>query len=138
FQTIASVRLGYAVILASVVLVAVPCSAGTMSFSVYTDYAQGSSNMKLYMYATTADQSTGCTHSNYTITANIYSPTNRHVASQSAGLQGSTSIDVLEDTGTYSLVTTGTYTCSCMKLSNDALRWTYYKRQHRSRLWAVP
>jgi hypothetical protein len=98
----------------AVVWVAVPCSAGTMSFSVYTDYASGSNAMKLYMYATTADNSTGCTHSGYTITANIYSPTNRHAATQSAGLQGSTSIDVLEDTGIYNLVTTGTYICSCM------------------------
>jgi hypothetical protein len=101
-------------VVCAVLLNASPSYAFTMSFSVYTTSAAGSNETRLYMYATVSDNSSGCVHGSYATTARIVSPTNRTATSQSSGLQASTSILFSGEVGNYSLVTTGSYTCSCI------------------------
>jgi hypothetical protein len=90
--------------------------AGTMNFSVYIDHAagSGSNNTKLYMYSTAYDNSSGCAHSAYSTTARIYSPSGRLGQTTTSGLSASTNLVVGAEYGSYTLVTNGTYNCSCI------------------------
>jgi hypothetical protein len=83
-----------------------------MSFSVYMDTTPGESS--LYMVTSVADNSWGCSHGGYMTTARLTSPSGRTVASQSSGLQASTSLDYNDEYGDYSVATDGSYQCSCI------------------------
>jgi hypothetical protein len=89
-------------------------TSATMSFSVYTAATTGNNETRLYMSASVVDNSQGCSHGNYETTARIVSPSNRTATSTSSGLQASTSIAINAEVGTYQMVTTGCYRCSCI------------------------
>jgi len=83
-----------------------------MNFSVHTDtgYTQG----WVYGNSSVIDLSWGCNHSNYATRTTIYSPSGRSSPAQCSGLQCGASMAVSGEYGTYTVVTTGTYNCSCL------------------------
>jgi hypothetical protein len=87
--------------------------AQTMSFSVYTD-ASSPDDLTLYMTANVVDNSSGCSHGGYTTTAHITSPSGRVAMSTQSGLQSTTSLQILAESGDFQLDTSGQYTCSCI------------------------
>jgi hypothetical protein len=102
-----------AIILAACCAFAQGAAAQTMSFSTYSDAAANSSGV-INMWTTVVDSSSGCSHGNYLTTARVVSPSNRTSSSSSSGLSSSTNLSIDDEWGDYSLVTTGTYQCSCM------------------------
>jgi hypothetical protein len=94
--------------------VATPSYAGVMSFSVYTDGSLNTGVTTFYATVTTSDNSTGCTHGNYTTQLNIYSPSSRHSVANASGLNASASLPINAEYGTYTVSVTGTYLCSCI------------------------
>jgi hypothetical protein len=83
----------------------------SMSFSVYTD-AGVDGGGTITVWSSAEDDSFGCTHSGYAITAHIVSPSGRSSQS-SGGLDASTQLGIDDEFGWYNLYTTGTYYCSC-------------------------
>lgn len=96
-----------------------PCckqrAQGQMSFSVNTGASISQDLSYLYASSTVIDYSWGCSHSSYSTRVTIYSPSGRVASSQSSGLQASVSLATAGEFGTYSIVTTGTYYCSCVR-----------------------
>lgn len=115
-MSIALSRLRAILALAVLAVLMIPgISAGqTMSFSVYTDSAVTGDGLTMYMYATTVDNSSGCSHINYASTATIYSPSGRSASSTYSGLYTTTQMATDFEIGEWGLVTTGTYNCSCI------------------------
>ena len=108
--------LSYAVVLLS--LLVGTAHAGTMSFSVYSDGAINSSLTLVYNYSNVFDNSSGCTHSNYSTTATIVSPSNRTATLQSSGLHSTTSLSINGEYGTYNFTTSGTFFCGCSQMTS--------------------
>ena len=83
-----------------------------MSFGVQTSTQVY--NASLTAYTNVTDNSWGCVHGGYATTARIYSPTNRTASSQSSGLSASVTLPLNGEYGTFTVVTTVNYGCSCM------------------------
>ena len=83
-----------------------------MSFSVYNGGAVGGGNV--YANSTVIDNSTGCTHSNYFMRTTITSPSGRLAVGETYGLGVSASLSIAGEFGNYTIVTGGTYNCSCV------------------------
>lgn len=89
----------------------------TMSFSVYHSESLGSGGTIVYATATVSDNSSGCSHGNYSTTIRLYSPSGRSSVSTASGLRVSTSMPVNAEYGTYSISDTVSFQCSCMHYS---------------------
>jgi hypothetical protein len=87
--------------------------AQTMSFSVYSDAAISEDVSTAYGYNSVSDNSSGCTHSNYTDTIYIYTPNGNNNSAEFGGMSGSIGIPI-DGEGDYTIVTSGTYRCSCI------------------------
>jgi hypothetical protein len=113
-----TIRRNVAVCLAATAValaVAHPAHSQTMSFSVYTDAAVQEESLVIYGYVTGSDNSSGCTHNNYAMTANLISPSNRTNPSMSSGFSAQTSLAFDEEEGSYWVTGLGSYSCSCIK-----------------------
>jgi hypothetical protein len=88
--------------------------AQTMSFSVYTDGWESDDGNYIDSSASVIDDSSGCNHINYMTQTRIISPSGRDSIGQSSGLSASNSLAIDDEFGDYTLVTTGTYACSCI------------------------
>jgi hypothetical protein len=82
-----------------------------MRFSVYTGGSV--SNGVVYANSSFIDNSTGCSHSNYSIQTTISSPSGRVATASAGGSQVSTHLDVSGEFGHYRIVTTERLYCSC-------------------------
>jgi hypothetical protein len=82
-----------------------------MSFSVYSPVTVASGYV--FVDSTVVDNSSGCSHVNYSTSVAITSPTGRVARSSSSGLHGSVSLAIAGDYGNYTEVTTGQYQCGC-------------------------
>lgn len=89
-----------------------PVFAQSMSFSVYTNATAGYGNVNIS--GSVLDNSTGCSHSGYSTTATISSPSSRGASSTGSGLSASASLAIDGEFGTYSMTVTGSYQCSCI------------------------
>lgn len=98
----------------SVVAISTPVGAQGMSFSVFTDASANSSGV-ITSYSSAIDNSWGCSHWQYSITASIYSPSNRLGTSGStSGLSASAVLSINDELGNYYVTTSGNYRCSCI------------------------
>lgn len=101
-----------ALVIGAVPAITSPASAQSMSFSVYQDAALSNAFL-VHGYVTVQDNSWGCTHGNYSTTANIYSPTGRNNPGTSGGLYSNTTLSMNGEEGNYTVVGLGSYSCSC-------------------------
>jgi len=86
---------------------------GQMSFSVYHDSWSSGSGLMLTGYTNVIDNSSGCSHSGYSTTLQITSPSYRTASNQVSGMSATASIALNDESGTYVLITTGTVYCGC-------------------------
>jgi hypothetical protein len=87
-----------------------------MSFSVYND-ASGSwtNGGTITAYSSVEDLSWGCSHSSYSTTTRLISPSGRQSGSTVSGLSASTSLALNGEEGDWQIVTQGSYHCSCFQ-----------------------
>lgn len=91
-----------------------PPPPGRMSFSVYSDHSLSwSGDATVYGYSSVIDNSSGCSHSNYSTTTRLLSPSGRQASSTSPGLSSSAGLVFGGEAGQWQVVTTGQYYCSC-------------------------
>jgi hypothetical protein len=94
-------------------------AAQTMSFSVYSDFGPSENDAsfdeaRVYAWGTVSDNSSGCTHSNYQSGTDLFSPSRSDSPGFTGGLQSDTSLLFSAEVGDWTVVTRGTYQCSCM------------------------
>ena len=97
-------------------LVALPCAAQVMNFSVYTVGTLSSDGSTIFNSVTVQDNSSGCTHSGYITSANISSPDGRYAPSGGwSGMVANTNIATNSVFGNYALSGSISYYCSCFR-----------------------
>ena len=114
---------GVSIVVMAVVGLLAHADAGytqTMSISVYNDSApsgegEGEDEYTVYGYSTVQDNSSGCTHGGYYTTTHLTSPSSRHNSTGASGLASTTTLDFAGEEGTWSVATSGSYQCSCIK-----------------------
>jgi hypothetical protein len=88
-----------------------------MSFSVYSDGTISTDGLTFNIFSSVADNSWGCTHTNYLTTTYVTSPTNRTSSRQLSGLSSNTSISINNEDGTFQMGTSGSFACGCSHLN---------------------
>ncbi len=102
---------GFLGLVAAFALTTVHAQAGCVyDFSEYDNVYPSSDGSTLY-YSVSAVDNSGCGHSDYTTVANIQSPSGRQGSASQAGLAATAAIAFEDETGTYSIYSSGSFYC---------------------------